>query len=71
MKSDFKIQGHKGLWYMIDTIEIDSVTYYLCESCLFGEDAPHIIINHDSQIVLENVHNGFEDLFEELGIENV
>ena len=34
---------HYENFYVIDEQTIDGVTYFLLESCLEGEDAPHIL----------------------------
>lgn len=59
----YRIKGHKGTWYCIG-IETFAFRGYLeqlnlMEHETYGEDAPHIIIDLDGKIVLEDVSNGF------------
>lgn len=59
------IEGHKGTWYLIDATIYNGVQYKLWESENFGEDAAAIITSENG-IVLEDVWNGFDDLYEEM-----
>jgi hypothetical protein len=63
MKKDgIKANGHRGTWYVISERIYNGEKVYLLEHETYGEDAPHIIVNGDGDIVLEDVHNGFDDL---------
>ena len=63
-KEHIKIQGHIGRWYEINSIEIDGKKFYLMEHETYGDMAPCIIIDEDDNLILEDVWNGFDDLYE-------
>lgn len=64
--SGYSIKGHRGTWYVIstDTRNIDNTIkqLFLMEHETYGEEAPHVIIDVDGTIIIQNVHNGFDDL---------
>ncbi|MEO2202255.1 hypothetical protein ABGV42_00680 [Paenibacillus pabuli] len=60
--SGIAINGHVGTWYVIDRSNYRGVKVFLLESEVYGEDAAHIIVTADGQIVAEDVYNGFLDL---------
>lgn len=60
--SGITIDGHVGTWYVIDRSTYKGVKVFLLESEVYGEDAAHIIVTAEGQIVAEDVYNGFSDL---------
>ena len=61
---NIKINGHKGTWYVLDStnIALESnwnflETLHLLEHETFGEDAPHIIVDEEFNLVMEDVEN--------------
>jgi hypothetical protein len=63
-KTNIKINGHIGTWYVIGGKEYKCKKVYLLEHETYGEDAAHIIVDENLNIVLEDVYNGFADLEE-------
>lgn len=55
------VPGHVGTWYVIDSTERDGKTIYLCEHEFYGDNAACVIVDEDGQLLLDNVHNGFDD----------
>ena len=64
-----KIDGHMGKWYVIDTANYKNMDVFLLEHETYGDEAPCLIVNQDSGIMLDDVWNGFEDY--EYYLENV
>ena len=58
------IPGHRGTWYTIDETTIDGKKYFLMEHEKYGDEALHVILDHNGSLVLEDVANGFDDLRE-------
>lgn len=64
MKKDgIKVKGHYGTWYVIDSSYYHGRKVYLLEHETYGDEAAGIIIDKDYNIVLEDVWNGFSDLY--------
>jgi hypothetical protein len=57
------LTGHVGTWYVIDSKLYGKEMLYLLEHETLGDDAPTVIVKSDGTIVLEDVWNGFDDLF--------
>lgn len=57
----FRVKGHVGKWYVIDTKEYDGHEVYLLEHETYGDEAACLIVDQDGQILLDDVWNGFED----------
>lgn len=50
MKLDnIKIEGRIGTWYDIDHLTHNGITYVLFESCVWGEDADHIVVKYTDE----------------------
>jgi hypothetical protein len=66
--SGVKVEGHRGTWYTIatETFGLGGMLapepLYLMEHETYGDEAPCVIINLKGELVMENVHNGFDDL---------
>jgi len=60
-KDNIAVKGHMGTWYIIDKKEYKGKMLYLLEHEAHGGDAPSVIINDDFELMLEDVHNGFND----------
>ena len=63
-KENIKVNGHIGTWYVIDTCYHMGKKVFELEHEEFGGDAPHIIIDENKNIILEDVWNGWLDLAE-------
>lgn len=63
-QSGIKVEGHIGTWYVIGEKEIHGQWYRLLEHETFGQDAACIILDNRSRCIMEDVHNGFDDLVE-------
>lgn len=63
--SEFKVKGHRGKWYIIDTTWYRGRQVHLCESATYGDEVANIIVEflrNTPVIVMEDVWNGFNDL---------
>lgn len=63
-KEHIKIQGHIGRWYEIGNMEIDGKKFYLMEHETYGDMTACIIIDEDDNLILDDVWNGFDDLYD-------
>lgn len=76
-KSDhIKVEGHIGTWYVIDSgvFELTQdeagrpvtirATCFLLEHEEYGDEAANVIVDQDGNLLLEDVHNGFNSLEE-------
>ncbi|OQY06692.1 MAG: hypothetical protein B6I28_06165 [Fusobacteriia bacterium 4572_132] len=61
-KENITIEGHIGTWYVIGKDYHNGKSVYLLEHEKYGEDAPHIIVDKNYNVIRSNVHNGFDDL---------
>lgn len=41
---EYEIEGRIGTWYEIDDMQVGDDYYKLFESCVFGEDADHVLV---------------------------
>ncbi|KNC25436.1 hypothetical protein FF38_11040 [Lucilia cuprina] len=64
MKETVNVNGHTGTWCEIDSTEFNGEILYLMESEQYGENAPCLIIREDNTLFMEDVYNGFDELFE-------
>ena len=60
------VKGHRGTFYVVDSLEWHTDTYYLCESEWYGDDAAWICIREDGSLLCDNINNGVEDVREYL-----
>lgn len=60
------INGHMGTWYVIDETIYLGTRYKLLEHEELGDMAACLIVDDKNNIVVSNVYNGFDDLYEEL-----
>ena len=68
-KENIKIYGHYGTWHVINEMEIDGEMLYLLEHETYGDEATGLIVNDNLDIVCDDVWNGFDDYYEQLGRE--
>lgn len=73
-RDGIKIEGHRGTWYVINEMDVyndatkkEDKRLYLLEHEVYGEDAPHLIVDKDLNIILDDVWNGFDDYWEFIG----
>lgn len=66
LDDEVKFKGYKGRWYVIGKTSRFGKTYYLFESTIWGDEAPAIITDETGKILLDDVYNGFDDLWEAL-----
>ena len=61
-----KIDGHRGTWYIIDTLysEIYGKILILLEHETWGDETCALITDLEGNVILDEVWNGFEDLEE-------
>jgi hypothetical protein len=61
-----RVEGHRGTWYSIATqvYKLDGIMkqLYLMEHETYGNEAPCVIIDADSKLIMQGVYNGFDDL---------
>lgn len=58
------VRGHIGTWYTIDAVTIEDTDYFLMEHEKYGDEADNIIINKAGELILDDVVNGFDDLYD-------
>lgn len=63
-QDNIKIEGYKGTWYVVDKTIYNGKRYYLLESEIWGDEAPCLIIDEKGNVILDEVWNGFGDLYE-------
>lgn len=61
--SNIEVEGHLGTWYVIDTDVVNDTRYFLLENEEHGDEAACVIVDGDGKLVLDDVWNGFEDLY--------
>lgn len=64
--SGLSVPGHEGTWYAIDHLDFKDRTLYLMEHEEYGDEAAHIIVDQNGDLIQDEVWNGFEDYFEAL-----
>ena len=60
------VEKHTGTWYVIDTTAIDQDRYFLLEHEKYGDEAANVIVDAKGKLILDDVWNGFLDLYEHL-----
>ena len=64
---NISVEGHIGTWYVIDSEEIaGGRKLFLLEHEEYGDEAAHIIIDENKNLVMEGVYNGFDDYYDTL-----
>ena len=66
---EIQVAGHHGTWYVKDNVTIDSVKYFLLEHEDYGDETACLIVDINCKLILDEVFNGFDDLFEYLDSE--
>lgn len=76
MKDNIRINNHCGTWYVVEEAVfhrptktgVEDIPVYLLESEMYGDEAAWLCVDHDLNIILEEVWNGVDDLreYEEL-----
>lgn len=57
-----KVSGHRGTWYVVDTLtDTDGRELFELEHEAFGDEACHLIVNAQAEVILDDVWNGFDD----------
>ena len=66
MKEDgIVINGHRGTWHVIDHTTCDRYgDVYLLEHETYGDEAAELIVTSDYTVIVDDVWNGFDDLWE-------
>ena len=49
-------------YYCIDVKQVEDTTYLLLESCLYGEEEPHILFDLTKEEVKGYCYNGLDDV---------
>lgn len=63
-----RIDGYKGSWYVIDTMNLYpfnhefAVAIYLLESEQYGDEWPGLIVTKFGNVICDEAYNGFSDL---------
>ena len=65
---NIKIKGWIGTWSVIKKEVVMGKTYYLLEHETYGDMTEGLIIDKDKNVILDEVWNGFNDLYEYLGL---
>lgn len=61
---NIKIEGHKGSYYVIDSLQTMIGKLFLLEHEYYGEESPCIIVDIEGSVVLTGVYDGFNDYYE-------
>lgn len=64
------IDGFFGKWSAVDVRRVRGEYYLLMENDEDGDEVPYIIVDSHRNVVCQYVYNGFDDLYEELEIED-
>jgi len=59
------IDGHDGEWYVIDEITHKGRTVFLLEHETYGDEAAHIAVDTNGNIVCEEIYDNFPDCLDE------
>ena len=62
--NNIKIKGYKGTWYIIGKTIHNMKEVYLLEHEQFGDETPSIIVDNELNVILDDVYNGFDDLYD-------
>lgn len=63
MKKDgIKIKGYMGTWYVIDESYHKGRKLYLLEHEIYGDETAGLIIDNNTNVVLDDVWNGFDEI---------
>lgn len=65
-KENIKIEGHIGKWHSIENKYFGNHMLYLMEHNDYGDEAACVIIDEDNNIVVEDVFNGFDELWDSM-----
>ena len=63
LSENIEFPGWWGTWYTLETAFTSRGKLYLMEHEQYGEDTEHLIVDHEGNIVMDDVWNGFEDYF--------
>lgn len=67
-----KIEGHIGTWYGIDEMEFEGETFYLLEHEEYGDEAAHLIVNENMEVVIDDSWNSIKlDFIEGIDYRNL
>lgn len=66
-QTGIKINGHIGTWYVVDTHIFRGDQCYELEHEDYGNDAAHIIVDPEGNVLVDDVWNGYLDLEEKYG----
>lgn len=61
-RDGIKIKGKNGTWYVVSEKEFESGTHYLVESEIYGDEAEWLLIDSDSNLVADEIYNGWDDV---------
>lgn len=64
-----EIEGYSGTWYVIDVQRIQDRDLFLLESEIYGDEAACLIVDENRNVVMDNVHNGFDDYIEAVSVD--
>lgn len=62
-RENIKIKGYRGTWYVIDESYYNGEKVYLLEHETYGDEAACLIVNEKLEVILDDVWNGFDDLY--------
>lgn len=62
--NNIRIKGHKGTWYVIGKTIYNMKEVFLLESEQYGDEAPSLIVDNELNVILDDVYNGFNDLYD-------
>lgn len=62
--NNIKIKGYKGTWYVIGKTIHNMKEVYLLEHEQYGDETPSLIVDNELNVILDDVYNGFNDLYD-------
>ena len=60
-KEQIRIKGHIGTWYVVASMLHIGKPIYLLEHEKYGDEAQHLIIDKDKNILADEWEHGFDD----------
>ena len=60
-KEKIKIKGHVGTWYVVESAVFNGQVIYLLEHEHYGDDAQHLIIDENKNILADEWEHSFDE----------
>lgn len=63
-REHIEVKGHIGTWYVLSEFRYKEKTYYILEHEFYGDEAPHVCVDSNNNLILEDIWNGKDDVYE-------